>query len=78
MFVVNTQILNRYPGLFLNLFRCLFSQVPVGLSNVTICLFLDKNLLNSLPADSFSDLFLLDELDLSHNQVLNKHISSVL
>ncbi|XP_067426704.1 leucine-rich repeat-containing protein 3B-like [Thunnus thynnus] len=45
------------------------TQVPVGLSNLTVRLFLDKNLLSSLPADSFSDLFLLDELDLSHNQL---------
>ncbi|XP_040917894.1 leucine-rich repeat-containing protein 3-like [Toxotes jaculatrix] len=45
------------------------TQVPVGLSNLTIRLFLDKNLLSSLPADSFSHLFLLDELDLSHNQL---------
>ncbi|XP_044037131.1 leucine-rich repeat-containing protein 3-like [Siniperca chuatsi] len=45
------------------------AQVPVGLSNLTMRLFLDKNLLSSLPADSFSDLLLLDELDLSHNQL---------
>ena len=49
-------------------------QVPVGVSNFTIRLFLDKNLLNVLPADSFSDLSLLDELDLSHNQVT--HLTS--
>uniref|UniRef100_A0A4W6BTR1 Leucine rich repeat containing 3C n=1 Tax=Lates calcarifer TaxID=8187 RepID=A0A4W6BTR1_LATCA len=34
-------------------------QVPVGLSNLTIRLFLDKNLLSFLPTDSFSDLFQL-------------------
>ncbi|XP_051276062.1 leucine-rich repeat-containing protein 3B-like [Dicentrarchus labrax] len=45
------------------------TQVPVELSNFTIRLFLDKNLLRSLPADSFLDLFLLDELNLSHNQL---------
>uniref|UniRef100_A0A4W6BWJ1 Leucine rich repeat containing 3C n=1 Tax=Lates calcarifer TaxID=8187 RepID=A0A4W6BWJ1_LATCA len=44
-------------------------QVPVGLSNLTIRLFLDKNLLSFLPTDSFSDLLLLNELDLSHNQL---------
>ncbi|XP_035512185.1 leucine-rich repeat-containing protein 3C-like [Morone saxatilis] len=49
--------------------RLRLTQVPVDLSNLTIRLFLDKNLLRSLPADSFSDLFLLDELDLSHNQL---------
>ncbi|XP_070704725.1 leucine-rich repeat-containing protein 3-like [Pempheris klunzingeri] len=45
------------------------TQVPVGLSNLTVRLFLDKNLLSSLPTDSFFGLFLLDELDLSHNQL---------
>ncbi|XP_008293028.1 leucine-rich repeat-containing protein 3B-like [Stegastes partitus] len=45
------------------------TQVPVGLTNRTTRLFLNKNLINSLPANSFSDLFLLDELDLSHNQL---------
>uniref|UniRef100_A0AAQ6IJ35 Uncharacterized protein n=2 Tax=Anabas testudineus TaxID=64144 RepID=A0AAQ6IJ35_ANATE len=45
------------------------TQVPVGLSNLTIHLHLDKNLLRYLPADSFSNLFLLTELDLSHNQL---------
>lgn len=50
---------------------CLCAQVPVGLSNRTTRLFLNKNLLTSLAANSFSSLFLLDELDLSHNQVLN-------
>ncbi|KAM9346608.1 leucine-rich repeat-containing protein 3-like [Symphorus nematophorus] len=45
------------------------TQVPVGVSSVTVRLFLDKNLLSSLPPDSFSHLFLLDELDLSHNQL---------
>ncbi|XP_073351152.1 leucine-rich repeat-containing protein 3B-like [Pagrus major] len=45
------------------------TQVPVGLPHHTVRLLLDKNLLVSLPADSFSDLFLLDELDLSHNQL---------
>ncbi|XP_040927783.1 leucine-rich repeat-containing protein 3-like [Betta splendens] len=45
------------------------TQVPIGLSNLTIRLHLDKNLLSYLPADSFSDLFLLSELDLSHNQI---------
>ncbi|KAI3359474.1 hypothetical protein L3Q82_013779 [Scortum barcoo] len=49
--------------------RCLFPQVPVGFSNLTIRLFLDKNLLSSLPADSFSNLLVLDDLDLSHNQL---------
>ncbi|XP_047428220.1 leucine-rich repeat-containing protein 3B-like [Mugil cephalus] len=44
-------------------------QVPLGLSNRTTRLFLNKNLLTSLPADSFYDLFLLDELDLSYNQL---------
>uniref|UniRef100_A0A4W6D2N2 Leucine rich repeat containing 3C n=1 Tax=Lates calcarifer TaxID=8187 RepID=A0A4W6D2N2_LATCA len=52
------------------------TQVPVGLSNLTIRLFLDKNLLSFLPTDSFSDLLLLNELDLSHNQVL-KHLVSI-
>ncbi|KAF3700639.1 Leucine-rich repeat-containing protein 3 Precursor [Channa argus] len=45
------------------------TQVPVGLTNLTIRLHLDKNLLTFLPADAFSDLFLLTELDLSHNQL---------
>ncbi|XP_041859903.1 leucine-rich repeat-containing protein 3-like [Melanotaenia boesemani] len=44
-------------------------KVPVGLSNHTIRLFLNKNLLRSLPASAFSDLFLLEELDLSQNQL---------
>lgn len=50
---------------------CLCPQVPVGFSNLTIRLHLDKNLLSYLPADSFSDLFLLTELDLSHNKVVS-------
>lgn len=50
---------------------CLSAQVPIGLSNHTTRLFLNKNLLTSLAADTFSSLFLLDELDLSHNQVVN-------
>ncbi|MEQ2167139.1 hypothetical protein GOODEAATRI_001039, partial [Goodea atripinnis] len=45
-------------------------QIPIGLSNYTTHLFLNNNRLSSLPAFCFSDLFLLDELDLSHNQVL--------
>ncbi|XP_028268188.1 leucine-rich repeat-containing protein 3B-like [Parambassis ranga] len=45
------------------------TQVPVGLSNRTTQLFLNKNLLRSLPPNSFSDLFLLDELYLSQNQL---------
>ncbi|XP_030590935.1 leucine-rich repeat-containing protein 3-like [Archocentrus centrarchus] len=45
------------------------TQVPVGLSNRTTRLFLNKNLLTSLAANTFSSLFLLDELDLSHNQL---------
>ncbi|KAM8724721.1 leucine-rich repeat-containing protein 3B-like [Acanthopagrus schlegelii] len=45
------------------------TQVPAGLPHHTVSLLLDKNLLVSLPADSFSDLFLLDELNLSHNQL---------
>uniref|UniRef100_A0A3P8SHE2 Leucine rich repeat containing 3C n=1 Tax=Amphiprion percula TaxID=161767 RepID=A0A3P8SHE2_AMPPE len=45
------------------------TEVPVGLTNRTTRLFLNKNLISSLPADSFSDLFLLNELDLSHNQL---------
>ncbi|KAM9391750.1 leucine-rich repeat-containing protein 3-like [Pholidichthys leucotaenia] len=45
------------------------AQVPAGLSNCTSHLLLNKNLLSSLPADSFYDLFLLEELDLSHNQL---------
>nr|XP_020478816.1 leucine-rich repeat-containing protein 3B-like [Monopterus albus] len=45
------------------------TQVPVGLPNLTSHLFLDKNLLSSLPANSFSDLFLLNELNLSHNRL---------
>ncbi|XP_031594536.1 leucine-rich repeat-containing protein 3-like isoform X2 [Oreochromis aureus] len=45
------------------------TQVPIGLSNHTTRLFLNKNLLTSLAADTFSSLFLLDELDLSHNQL---------
>lgn len=45
------------------------TQVPIGLSNRTTRLFLNKNLLTSLAADAFSSLFLLDELDLSHNQL---------
>ncbi|XP_025762289.1 leucine-rich repeat-containing protein 3C isoform X1 [Oreochromis niloticus] len=48
---------------------CLSAQVPIGLSNHTTRLFLNKNLLTSLAADTFSSLFLLDELDLSHNQL---------
>lgn len=50
---------------------CLCAQVPIGLPNRTTRLFLNKNLLTSLAADMFSSLFLLDELDLSHNQVVN-------
>lgn len=45
------------------------TQIPAGLSNHTTRLFLNKNRLVSLPAFCFSDLFLLDELDLSHNQL---------
>ncbi|KAF7218084.1 leucine-rich repeat-containing protein 3B [Nothobranchius furzeri] len=45
------------------------TQVPAGLSNQTTRLYLNKNLLSSLLAYSFSTLFLLDELDLSHNQL---------
>ncbi|XP_007562148.2 leucine-rich repeat-containing protein 3-like [Poecilia formosa] len=45
------------------------TQIPAGLSNHTTRLFLNKNRLSSLPAFCFSDLFLLDELDLSHNQL---------
>ncbi|XP_072224755.1 leucine-rich repeat-containing protein 3-like [Leuresthes tenuis] len=45
------------------------TRVPVALSNHTTRLILKKNLLRSLPAHSFSDLFLLEELDLSHNQL---------
>ncbi|XP_026019596.1 leucine-rich repeat-containing protein 3-like [Astatotilapia calliptera] len=45
------------------------TQVPIGLPNRTTRLFLNKNLLTSLAADTFSSLFLLDELDLSHNQL---------
>ncbi|KAM4717155.1 leucine-rich repeat-containing protein 3-like [Anableps anableps] len=45
------------------------TQIPAGLSNHTSRLFLNKNRLRSLPAFCFSDLFLLDELDLSHNQL---------
>ncbi|XP_034047182.1 leucine-rich repeat-containing protein 3C-like [Thalassophryne amazonica] len=49
------------------LFICL--QVPVAISNLTVRLFLDKNLLICVPANSFLDLRLLAELDLSHNQI---------
>ncbi|XP_015255425.1 PREDICTED: leucine-rich repeat-containing protein 3B-like [Cyprinodon variegatus] len=45
------------------------AQIPAGLPNHTTHLFLNKNRLTSLPAFCFSDLFLLDELDLSHNQL---------
>ncbi|XP_047213712.1 leucine-rich repeat-containing protein 3-like [Girardinichthys multiradiatus] len=45
------------------------TQIPIGLSNHTTHLFLNNNRLSSLPAFCFSDLFLLDELDLSHNQL---------
>ncbi|KAM6904660.1 leucine-rich repeat-containing protein 3B-like [Xenentodon cancila] len=45
------------------------TQVPVGLSNHTTRLFLNKNLLRCLLAHSFSDLLMLTELDLSHNQL---------
>ncbi|XP_059204099.1 leucine-rich repeat-containing protein 3C-like [Centropristis striata] len=45
------------------------TQVPVGLWNSTVRLFLDRNLLVSLPANSFCGLSLLEELDLSHNQL---------
>ncbi|MED6288676.1 hypothetical protein CHARACLAT_028984, partial [Characodon lateralis] len=45
------------------------TQIPIGLSNYTTHLFLNNNRLSSLPAFCFSDLFLLDELDLSHNQL---------
>ncbi|KAM4534586.1 leucine-rich repeat-containing protein 3-like [Fundulus diaphanus] len=45
------------------------TQIPAGLSNHTTRLFLNNNRLSSLPAFCFSDLFLLDELDLSHNQL---------
>uniref|UniRef100_A0A3Q2EDT8 Leucine rich repeat containing 3C n=1 Tax=Cyprinodon variegatus TaxID=28743 RepID=A0A3Q2EDT8_CYPVA len=48
---------------------CLSLQIPAGLPNHTTHLFLNKNRLTSLPAFCFSDLFLLDELDLSHNQL---------
>uniref|UniRef100_A0A3B3IGE6 Leucine rich repeat containing 3C n=1 Tax=Oryzias latipes TaxID=8090 RepID=A0A3B3IGE6_ORYLA len=50
-----------------HMFLCL--QVPLGLSNQTVCLFLNKNLLSSLPPNSFSTLLQLHELDLSNNQV---------
>ncbi|XP_037544579.1 leucine-rich repeat-containing protein 3B-like [Nematolebias whitei] len=45
------------------------TQVPGDLSNHTTRLFLNKNLISFLPAYIFSDLILLDELDLSHNQL---------
>ncbi|KAM3863777.1 leucine-rich repeat-containing protein 3-like [Diretmus argenteus] len=45
------------------------TQVPPGLPNHTIHLYLDNNHLSSLPADSFSGLTLLSQLDLSHNQL---------
>ncbi|XP_071397171.1 leucine-rich repeat-containing protein 3-like [Centroberyx affinis] len=45
------------------------TQVPLGLPNRTVRLYLDNNHLSSLPADSFSGLSLLSELDLSHNQI---------
>ncbi|XP_017296356.1 leucine-rich repeat-containing protein 3 [Kryptolebias marmoratus] len=58
-----------YGGLTVRCSGLRLTQVPVGLSNHTTRLFLNKNLLGFLPAYSFSDLFLLDELDLSHNQL---------
>uniref|UniRef100_A0A3P9LHL7 Leucine rich repeat containing 3C n=1 Tax=Oryzias latipes TaxID=8090 RepID=A0A3P9LHL7_ORYLA len=50
-----------------HMFLCL--QVPLGLSNQTVCLFLNKNLLSSLPPNSLSTLLQLHELDLSNNQL---------
>ncbi|XP_029945256.1 LOW QUALITY PROTEIN: leucine-rich repeat-containing protein 3C-like [Salarias fasciatus] len=43
--------------------------IPIGLSNLTTRLFLNKNLISSLPGGCFSLLLLLDELDLSHNKL---------
>lgn len=43
------------------------TQVPGGLSNQTTRLFLNNNLISSLPTGCFSRLLLLQHLDLSHN-----------
>uniref|UniRef100_A0A3B3DYD4 Leucine rich repeat containing 3Cb n=1 Tax=Oryzias melastigma TaxID=30732 RepID=A0A3B3DYD4_ORYME len=45
------------------------TQVPLGLSNRTFFLLLNRNLLRSLPPKSFSGLLQLHELDLSNNQL---------
>ncbi|KAL3054443.1 hypothetical protein OYC64_006724 [Pagothenia borchgrevinki] len=55
-------------GLTLRCSGLRLTQLPVGFPNSTDRLFLDRNVLSSLPANSFSDLP-LDELDLSHNQL---------
>ncbi|KAK5856875.1 hypothetical protein PBY51_008438 [Eleginops maclovinus] len=55
-------------GLTLRCSGLRLTQIPLGFPNITDRLFLDRNVLSSLPADSFSELP-LDELDLSHNQL---------
>lgn len=45
------------------------TQVPVGLPVHTVRLFLDRNLLVSIPPSSFLHLSRLETLDLSHNKV---------
>ncbi|XP_051988695.1 leucine-rich repeat-containing protein 3-like [Xyrauchen texanus] len=45
--------------------------VPRGLPNITQHLYLDNNLLVTIPSDSFVGLPLLFELDLSHNRLVH-------
>ncbi|XP_051570643.1 leucine-rich repeat-containing protein 3 [Myxocyprinus asiaticus] len=45
--------------------------VPHGLPNITQHLYLDNNLLVTIPSDSFVGLPLLFELDLSHNRLVH-------
>ena len=45
------------------------TEVPQDLPNDTRRVYLDNNLITSVPSDTFSDLPLLTELDLSHNEL---------
>ncbi|XP_012687742.3 leucine-rich repeat-containing protein 3B-like, partial [Clupea harengus] len=56
-------------GLVVRCSNMLLSEVPRNLPNTTHRLFLDYNQLVSIPADAFLGLFLLVELDLSHNKL---------
>ncbi|XP_020556770.1 leucine-rich repeat-containing protein 3-like [Oryzias latipes] len=63
------QVETRAGGLTVHCSGLRLMKVPLGLSNQTVCLFLNKNLLSSLPPNSFSTLLQLHELDLSNNQL---------